>query len=301
VCVPNGAGPYVSEGQAFPSKVLAAGGNEGINAAGCIDPYLYNTIKAGVETDIAPTSLSCTQGDAIVEGEFSGLLTLSSTNNIIVSRDLTYGCVDAGGAASNANPGGTAACNAAGTNDELALVPQNELVVPMPLNEPFNSTCTAATCGTTRAPICADDGTGAVQTVANVVPWSCDVDTTFTGGLGGNGIVIDAAAVDLVGATIAQNFQIAAVSGNASLFQNGTNINNFAGLNGSTGGEGYNQVITYDQRLSYENPPGLLQATNTVWNLSTFVVCGTIDTSQFAPANAGTNTAAQALNCPNQA
>jgi len=31
------------------------------------------------------------------------------------------------------------------------------------------------------------------------------------------------------------------------------------------------------------------------------VVCGTIDTSQFAPANAGTNTAAQALNCPNQA
>jgi type II secretory pathway pseudopilin PulG len=306
VCVPNGALPYASDGAALNPAVAAAGGNAGVKAATCIDPYLYNYLSGGVETDpgTAPaTSLNCTQGDAIVEGELEGLLTLSASNDIIVSRDLTYDCSDAGGAASNVNPASVAACNSAGTNDELALVPQNELVVPMPLNEPYNSNCTTAACGTKAAPVCPDDGTEVVQTMANVVPWSCVVDTTFTGGMGGNGIVIDAAAVDLTGSTIAQNFAIAQTPGgtSANLYQNGTNINNFAGLNGTTGGQGYNQIITYDQRLSYENPPGLLQATNTVWNVSTFVVCGTVDTSKFAVTNAGTNLASQALNCPNQA
>lgn len=308
-CVPSGSN-YVSEGQALnPAVTSPPTGDSKITAATCIDPYLSNTMFGGTETDpgtVAGGATTCEQGDAIVEGEFRGLLTLAATNNVIVSRDLTYQCVDGGGV-SNANPGTTAACNAAGTNDELALVPDNDLVVSMPLNEPFNSNCSSSTsngCGTAAGPICTDDGTGATQNVTNVVPWSCDVDTSFStsnGGLGGNGITIDAAVVDLTGSTIAQNFSVAAVNGSASMFQNGTNINYFAGFNGTTGGDGYNQIITYDQRLSYENPPGLLQATNTVWNVSSFVVCGTIDTSRFAPVNPNTATAYQQINCPSQA
>lgn len=309
VCVPSGLG-YVSEGQALnPAETTTTAGAK-INAASCIDPYLDNTLTGGVETDpgtLPNATATCEQGDLVVEGEFRGLLTATATNDIIVSRDLTYQCADTSGA-SNANPGGIAACNAAGTNDELALVPDNELVVSMPLNEPFNSSCTAGTCGTTGSgtaggpPTCSDDGTEANPNITNVVPWSCDVDTTFTGGQGGNGIVIDAAVVDLKGSTVAQNFNSANVPGGtgADLYQNGTNINFFAGMNGGPGG-GYNQIITYDQRLAYENPTGLLQATNTVWNVSSYIVCGTVDTSQFAVTNPGTVRASQSLNCPNQA
>ncbi len=303
VCVPSGA-TYISEGQALnPAVTSPPAGDSKITVASCMDPYFPNTTKGGVETDPgtgANASATCEEGDAIVEGELRGLLTLAATNDIIVSRDLTYQCVDSSGV-SNANPGTTAACNSAGTNDELALVPQNETILSMALNEPYNTGgCNSGNCSTAAAPICADDGTSATQNITNVVPWSCDTDTNFAGGLGGNGIVIDAAVVDLYGGTIAQNFNIASVNGSASMFQDGTNINYFAGLNGA-GSDGYNQVITYDQRLAYENPPGLLVATNTVWNISSYVVCGTVNSATFAVQNSGTATAYQQINCPNQA
>ena len=83
--------------------------------------------------------------------------------------------------------------------------------------------------------------------------------------------------------------------GLGGLYQNGTNINYYPGFNGSTGGNGYNQVLAYDTRLSYLNPPDLLQATDTVWNVTGFVVCGTIDTDNFA---VNSTTGAQSISCP---
>jgi hypothetical protein len=131
--------------------------------------------------------------------------------------------------------------------------------------------------------------------LANVVPWLCDINNNYGGGA--TGVVIDAAVVDLTGSTYAQNFQTIGL-GNANMYQNGTNINYFPGFNGSTGPTGYNQVITYDPRLSYENPPGLLQATDTVWNMTSYIICGTVNSANFTPLNPGGASAAQQISCP---
>ena len=95
----------------------------------------------------------------------------------------------------------------------------------------------------------------------------------------------------LNGSTYVPDFESGAVEGN--LIENGTNINYYPGFNGMSNGVGYNQVLSYDTRLSYLNPPHLLQATDTVWDVVGFVVCGTIDSALF-PVNSG----AQSVSCP---
>jgi hypothetical protein len=263
----------------------------------CIDPFLYNTVNSSNLVVPAPTSLTtCEEGDAIIEGEFTGSLTIAADNDIITSRDLTYQCADTtAGVASDLNPGSIAGCNTAGTNDVLSLVPTKELVVAGPTNQPFNGGCTSTNCGTSSAPLCTDNGTATTQSIVNVVPWTCDIDTTFPDNT--NGVVIDAAVVDLTGSTYVQNFNtILGSQNNSIMYQNGTNINYFPGLNGA-GSYGYNQVITYDQRLAYQNPPGLLAATDTVFNMTSFIVCGTINSALFPVTGSGV-TSAQIVNCP---
>jgi hypothetical protein len=239
-CVPSGGG-YVSAGVSLQTATGASGGVPAVPGSNCLDPYFYNTV-VGNKVVPAPTSLgTCEQGDAIVEGEFTGQVTIASDNNIIVSRDLTYQCADGGGAATDVNPASVAACNAAGTNDVLALVPTQQLIVAGPTNQPFNTSATSSptnctnsggnACGSAAAPTCTDDGTGTTQTLANVVPWLCDINNTYADHT--TGIVIDAAVVDLTGSTYAQNFQTIGL-GNANMYQNGTNINYFPGFNGST-------------------------------------------------------------------
>ena len=235
------------------------------SGATCLNPYYWN---------LAANSPQCTEGDAIVEGELRGQVTLSTSASIMVSRDLTYQCADGAGGATDANPSSIAACNAVGTNDVLGLLSNQDLIVAHP-NGGSN--------------ICPDDGTGSTQAISNVVPWSCDIKNTYADG--GSGVVIDAAAVTLTGSTYLQNFTNGANLGN--LYQNGTNINYYPGFNGVSGGAGYSQELSYDTRLSYLNPPHLLQATDTVWNVTGFVVCGTINSASF-PVVSG----AQAINCP---
>ena len=244
---------FTSAGSALQPGTAASGGVPAVPATTCLDPFYYNTVNSSNAVVAAPTSLvTCEEGDAIVGGEFSGQVTIAADNSIVVSRDLTYGCADGSGAASDANPAGVAACNSAGSTDVLALVPTQELVVAGPTNQPFNGGCAKNQCGTAAAPICSDDGTEASPDLDNVNPWSCDINNSYSGG--GSGVVIDAAAVDLNGATYAQNYNIINLGGSPNLYQNGTNINYFPGLNGA-GSDGYNQVITYDQRLGYLLPP----------------------------------------------
>ena len=52
-------------------------------------------------------------------------------------------------------------------------------------------------------------------------------------------------------------------------------------------GDGYNQLLSYDLRLSYLNPPHLLQATDTVWDIVGFVVCGTVNSDNFPVSSGG--------------
>ena len=128
------------------------------------------------------------------------------------------------------------------------------------------------------------------------MPWSC----LITNPLGGNlpdGVVVDAAIVTLNGSTYVPNFTAGGDLGD--MYQNGTNINYYPGFNGVGGGNwndisaGYNQLLSYDLRLSYLNPPHLLQATDTVWDIVGFVVCGTVNSDNF-PVSSG----AQSISCP---
>jgi hypothetical protein len=289
------AGVYISAGQPLQPAVTASGGNAAIPAATCINPYFANYLSGGAVKTTPSTSSNCEEGDAIVEGEFHGQVTIAADNNIIISRDLTYQCADGSGGATDVNPNSVAACNSAGTNDVLGLLPNNELIIAHPLNQPYNTSCSSGSCNTSNAPICPDDGTGATQSIVNIAPWRCDISTNFSDGT--RGISADAAVVSLHGSTYVPDFNVGACLGH--LDQQGTNINYFPGFNGTSGcGSGYSQQISYDSRLAYENPPFLLAATDTVWNVTSFVVCGTVDTANLTPVNAGTSSAYQQMSCP---
>ncbi|MGD0942877.1 MAG: hypothetical protein ABR972_01160 [Acidimicrobiales bacterium] len=238
------------------------------STATCINPYYYN---------LSASSSQCTEGDAIIEGELHGQITLAASGDIVVSRDLTYQCADGSGGASDANPSSVPACNQAGTSDVLGLLADEDLLIAHPNGG--------------NGPICTDDGTETTPPpgISNVVPWSCDISNAY--GDGQHGVVTDAAIVTLNGSTYVPDFESGAVEGN--LIENGTNINYYPGFNGMSNGVGYNQVLSYDTRLSYLNPPHLLQATDTVWDVVGFVVCGTIDSALF-PVNSG----AQSVSCP---
>jgi hypothetical protein len=228
------------------SGQVASGSGTALPAgATCINPF-YSSNSA--------TSAQCSEGDALVEGELHGQVTLATAANVIVTRDVTYACADGSGGASSADPSSVTACNASGTNDVLGLLSNAELIVDHP------------TSGSSNVGNCSDDGTESSPGISNVTP-TCDIDNA----------VIDAAAVTLQGSTYVPNFQVGASLGN--LYENGTNINYYPGFNGTSGGAGYEQQISYDSRLGYDTPPHILQATDSVWDLTAFVVCGTVDTA----------------------
>jgi hypothetical protein len=248
------------------------------SGATCINPYYYN---------LAANSSQCTEGDAIIEGELQGQVTLTTSADIIVSRDLTYQCADGSGGATTTDPSSVAACNSSSTsNDVLGLLANEDFLIAHPpgLDNNYDTICT-------------DDGTESNPGISNVVPWSCQIGNPPGGNLP-DGVVVDAAVVTLNGSTYVPNFTspenaIPKHSGLGGLYEEGTNINYYPGFNGVSGGAGYNQLLSYDLRLSYLNPPHLLQATDTVWDIVGFVVCGTANSDNF-PVSSG----AQSISCP---
>jgi hypothetical protein len=255
----------LNSGYQTPPAVSAIGDANLALPAGatCINPYY---------SGLGPTSSQCTEGDAIVEGELRGEVTLATSADIIVSRDLTYQCADGAGGATTTDPSSVPACNADGTSDVIGLLANEDLLIAHPMN------------GGSNDPTCTDDGTetSPPPTISNVVPWSCDVYNA----------TIDGAVVTLNGSTYVPNFNQGV--GLGGLYEDGTNINYYPGFNGVTGNSaGYNQQLSYDTRLSYLNPPHLLQATDTVWDIVGFVVCGTINSANF-PHSSG----AQSISCP---
>ena len=161
--------------------------------ATCINPYYYN---------LAANSSQCTEGDAIVEGELQGQVTLTTSADIIVSRDLTYQCADGSGGATTTDPSSVAACNSSSTsNDVLGLLANEDFLIAHPpgLDGNYDTHCT-------------DDGTEANPGISNVVPWSCQIANPSGGSLPG-GVVVDAAVVTLNGSTYVPNFTRAPASG----------------------------------------------------------------------------------------
>jgi hypothetical protein len=109
------------------------------SGATCINPYYYNLLA---------NSSQCTEGDAIVEGELQGQVTLATSADIIVSRDLTYQCADGSGGVTTTDPSSVAACNSASSsNDVLGLLANEDFLIAHPMT------------GSSNDPTCTDDGT----------------------------------------------------------------------------------------------------------------------------------------------
>jgi hypothetical protein len=75
------------------------------------------------------------EGDAIVEGELQGEVTLGSSNSIVVSRDLTYQCADTSSSPAAQETAGyvlPAACSTEANPDVLGLAASSDVVISHP-------------------------------------------------------------------------------------------------------------------------------------------------------------------------
>jgi hypothetical protein len=232
------------------------------------DPYF----NGGAPHGVYPTPAQCGEGDLVLGGELSGQLTIAADGNVMVSRDLTYGCVDQGGPASPTDPSSVPACNAPGSSDVLGVIAQVDVVVADPEGDPP----------------CQSDGTETSPTLANILP-DCtpnDPNNSLV-----HGIVVDGVVVALNGSTNVEDMALAppyAPRTLDNLTQNGTNINYYPGVTGfyyNNVLHGYNQILSYDARLAYLTPPHLLQATDTVWNEVAFIECGSVNTASMTASD----------------
>lgn len=242
------------------------------------DPYFNGLAQTGVY----PTPAQCGEGDLVLGGELSGQLTIAADGNVMVSRDLTYGCVDQGGPASPADPSSVAACNAPGSSDVLGVVAQVDVVVADP------GVVAGGGGQAQSAPACQSDGTEASPTLANILP-DCTPNDPNNSSI--NGIVIDGAMVTLNGSTNVEDMALAidnspdAPGYLGNMTQNGTNINYYPGITTVGSQAGYNQILSYDTRLAYLTPPHLLQATDTVWEEVAFIECGSVNSISMSSSD----------------
>jgi len=94
----------------LPGGASAPVVNDG--SAPCFNPY---------QVAAAADSSQCLEGDAYVEGELKGQLTIGSAANIIITRNITYQCVDGSGGASETNPDAVSGCSTENNPDVLGL------------------------------------------------------------------------------------------------------------------------------------------------------------------------------------
>lgn len=275
-----------------PAGALPAG-------ATCLDPW----------KPYAPSPCG-TQGDAIIEGELKGQVTIGAENNIVISRDLSYQCTGGPSGQASAGYGGfPAACSTSGQQDVLGLAANQDAVIghpgpqcpasqlpPAPVDpasscnddntpkqtEPYEWPAITSS-GNTQG-FCPDDGTEANPTIANVVP-DCEIENP----------VIDAAVVSLAGSFADEDWDIGSTAGPGagSAWLRGTDIGDYRGpfgCNGCAGSgteTGYNKEFSYDSRLTYLTPPDMLSIAALLWSPTTLVNCGDQNDSSQALSSDG--------------
>jgi hypothetical protein len=89
-------------------------------SAPCFNPY---------QVSQPADSAQCVEGDTYVEGELHGQLTIASSANIIITRDLTYNCVDFAGSAVVTNPDTVSGCTTENSPDMLGLSAKYDVLV----------------------------------------------------------------------------------------------------------------------------------------------------------------------------
>ncbi len=133
---------YQPTGGIAPTVLPTAPAWAATNPTQCFNPYLYSD---------SPSRPQCYEGDVYIEGELHGQLTVASAANIIITRDLTYYCVDASrGAPSSTDPSSVSACTSSATPDILGLSAEGEVLISA--NDPAQTPSSDS--------LCTYDGTG---------------------------------------------------------------------------------------------------------------------------------------------
>ncbi|HYA67289.1 MAG TPA: hypothetical protein VED63_01030 [Acidimicrobiales bacterium] len=212
----------------------------------------YNPLSAAGETGVG----GATVGDAIVQGQVSGPVTVGAENNIVVDGNLCYSD-DVSGSPSNCT---SAPSTTPASVDVLGLVALNYVEI----NHPLSGGADAATCPA---------GLG------NGNP-TCDLSNP----------IVDAVILALNHSFIVDNYSSGASLGTLTI--NGTIDQDWRGpvatVNGSgTVVTGYSKNYVYDSRMEYLAPPYYLNPGTSQWAIASFtVVAGACKqpTGQTCPA-----------------
>ncbi|MDA8291341.1 MAG: hypothetical protein M0Z33_06625 [Actinomycetota bacterium] len=294
------SGPYItgiplpSNGVVFVQNAGAAASaptvQDGLNStnSGCINPYV-NLTQANnpILPTVTKTSATCLEGDAFVEGELKGELTIGSAANIIITRDLTYACADGtSGPASRSDPSSVAACTTGTTPDVLGLEAFDNVLISHPVSSPYSAAQMASgTLTNNGVSMCTYDGTAATaatlaggtsgdptsgKTIGEpVAVWpSCDIANP----------IVDAAVISLNGALGVEFWDQGSPQASNGVFLNGADISQYRGPFGLMspyyGTWGYDKQFSFDSRLQFLQPPDALQSAVTSWQDLGYVVCG---------------------------
>ena len=241
-----------SQGQLGKTNVLTSTVTRGPNAQtspGC------NTCYYGA------TSAPDIEGDAFVNGNLSGQVTVGTANDIIITGNITYANCDwTVGQSGLSTPSlGFCPLNTAKPNDSLGLIANafvdvNHPVVP-------GTTTLLSTCTTPGAVICNPSN-------------------------GTTGLTIDAAILALTKSFVVDNYAAGGPQGNlynyGSIQQYGRGpVGTF---NGSSSTSGYIKHYNWSPLLDYVSPPSYLTPSTSSWNLTSIDTnAGASPTNQCPP------------------
>lgn len=290
--------------------------------ATCLDPWKPYTPG----TTAAPCAQAF-QGDAIVEGEVQGEVTVGAANNIVISRDLTVQCADSGGVATQQSTSfniaaASSTCVTGANPDVVGLVANGDVVISKPGIELAGSCPANKGCSPTTVPSGTTDNKVPSQTEPFEWPaietTSGSTNTAFCGSQSGvvgaqdgtkasqtiadvvpdceiQNPVIDAAIVALGGSFADEDWDLGPNNAGSAWLQ-GTDISFMRGPFGLGGQTGYYKEFAFDQRLGYLTPPSMIDITDLTWSANSFVNCGNID-DETVTNPAGTNPAGGGV-CP---
>ena len=252
--------PLPSDGVVYVQSCTGCSWPTGFSDGSTPCPNPYQSAQADA------TTAFCLEGDAYIEGELKGQLTVASAANIIITRNITYQCVDGSGGALVTNPSAVTeqGCTTESTPDILGLSAQGDVVVAHNQNGsncPYDGTGTPNNTGTRI------NGTSYPNDPYDVWPTLCDVNSTGST----SGIIVDAAVLALNGSFGTQNWNEQPYSGLVNL--NGTDLSEYRGPFGTVLSTGYEKDVSYDSRLAYIEPPHVIPGSIPLWVNTDYVVC----------------------------
>ena len=257
-------GTYVSASQGnlgqtnSYSSTVSYAANSQTTAGGCTACYY------------GETGTPDSEGDAFVNGNLSGQLTIGTANDVIVDGNITYedcsGQWVTGQSGSSAQSEGLCPYVPGGTNDSLGLIANEYVEVNHPVTSGNYGSVLPACAGTPGALCDPSAGTGNVST-------------------GTGGITIDAAILALTQSFVVNNYGTGGDEG--PLYVYGS-IQQFARgpvgtFSGNTTASGYVKHYTWDPLLDFLAPPSYLVPTTPSWVLTSVTADSSAVPTTFCP------------------